>query len=132
MISVIDASVAVEYLLRTELGESVTPLLEMASLSAPELLDAEVLAVLQREVERKRLKAGRASEAIQDLRDWEVERISHRELVEDAWRLRGRLSAYDAFYVAAARLRHATLITADGPLSRAPSLGIAIQNIRTP
>lgn len=132
MISVIDASVAVEYLLRTELGESVAPFLEMASLSAPELLDAEVLAVLKREVERKRLKPGRASEAVDDLRDWDVERIRHRELVADAWLLRSRVSAYDAFYVAAARLRHATLVTADGPLSRAPALGITIQNIRTP
>jgi predicted nucleic acid-binding protein len=40
------------------------------------------------------------------------------------------VSAYDAFYVAAARLSDASLITTDGPLSRAPLLGILVQNVR--
>jgi predicted ATPase len=45
---VVDASIAVEYLLRTALGRSVAPRIEQAELLAPELLDAEVLAVLRR------------------------------------------------------------------------------------
>lgn len=130
MISVVDASAAVEYLLRTELGERVGPLLEAAMLAAPELLDAEVMAVLRREVAAGRLKARRATQAIDDLRDWDVERISHRELLDLAWALRDRVTAYDALYVAAARVRGATLITADGPLARAPGLGIAVHNVR--
>jgi predicted nucleic acid-binding protein len=40
------------------------------------------------------------------------------------------VGAYDAFYVAAASLYEAPLLTADGPLSRAPGLGIVVQNIR--
>ena len=43
---VIDASIAVEYLLRTPLGLTVAEMMEAASLVAPELLDAEVLSVL--------------------------------------------------------------------------------------
>jgi predicted nucleic acid-binding protein len=132
MIAVIDASAAVEYLLRTALGESVVPLIEASALVAPELLDVEVLAVLRREVANRCLEGARAAEVLDDLRDWDVERITHRELLDAAWALRGRVTAYDAFYVAAARLRNATLITADGPLARAPALGVAVHNIRIP
>lgn len=127
---VVDASVAVEYLLRTELGERVEPLFAESVLAAPELMDAEVLAVLRREVLAGRVKASRAAEAIDDLRDWDIDRIAHRALLVEAWSLRGRVSGYDAFYVAAARLRNAMLVSADGPLTRVPSLGIAVQNIR--
>ena len=127
---VVDASAAVEYLLKTILGESLAPLLDEAALAAPELLDAEVLAVLRREVSRGRLKATRARQALDDLRDWDLERIGHRELLHEAWALRTRVTAYDALYVAAARLRGATLVTADGPLARAPALGVPVHNVR--
>jgi predicted nucleic acid-binding protein len=127
---VVDASAAVEYLLKTLLGESLAPLLDEAALAAPELLDAEVLAVLRREVSTGRLKALRAQQAIDDLKDWDLERISHRELLHEAWTLRARVTAYDALYVAAARLRGAALVTADGPLARAPALGVAVHNVR--
>ena len=46
---VVDASVAVEYLLRTPLGVAVADLLDSASLTAPELMDAEVVSVLRAE-----------------------------------------------------------------------------------
>jgi predicted nucleic acid-binding protein len=127
---IIDASAAVEYLLKTNLGESLSPLLDEAALAAPELLDAEVLAVLRREVSTARLKATRAQQALDDLRDWDLERIGHRELLNEAWSLRTRVTAYDALYVAAARIRGATLVTADGPLARAAALGVPVHNVR--
>ena len=127
---VIDASIAVEYLLRTRTGRHAAHILEGGELAAPELLDAEVLAVLRREVLSRRLEAARAALAIGDLTRWDVERISHRSLLPDAWTLRANVTAYDALYVAAARARGASLLTADGPLSRAPGLGVVIQNIQ--
>jgi predicted nucleic acid-binding protein len=127
---VVDASAAVEYLLRTPLGVRVGRLLEKATLAAPELLDAEVLAVIRREVLAGRLAEPRAGEAVDDLRDWGVERLAHRLLLSDAWALRGHVTAYDALYVAAARARRAELVTADGPLSRAPALGVLVHNVR--
>jgi len=130
LILVIDASAAVEYLLVTALGERVGGLLEAAALAAPELLDAEVLAVLRREVLAGRLGERRAAEAVDDLRDWGIERLPHRLLLDDAWSLRGHVTAYDALYIAAARRRHAALVTADGPLARAPALGIVVHNVR--
>jgi predicted nucleic acid-binding protein len=108
----------------------VTTLLEGTRLEAPELLDAEVLAVLRREVLAGRLLEARAREAISDLRHWPLERVAHRLLLEQAWSLRDIVSGYDAFYVALARSRAATLLTADGPLSPAPGLGVTVHNVR--
>src|SRR2546428_614525 len=52
-------------------------------------------------------------------------------LIWEAWRHRHNISGYDSFYVAAAHLYKVPLLTADGPLSRAPVLGIKVQNVRT-
>ena len=64
--------------------------------------------------------------------DRDLDRVPHRLLLEAAWALRGHVTAYDALYVAAAQARHATLVTADGPLARAPGLGIAVHDVRAP
>ena len=127
---VVDASAAAEYLLRTSLGIKVANIIEGGFLLAPELLDVEVLSVFRRAVLRRQLNEQRALRAIEDLMDWPIDRIPHRSLVWAAWQHRNNLSAYDAFYVAAARLSDAPLITADGPLARAPSLGIIVENVR--
>ena len=127
---VVDAAAAAEYLLRTSLGLKVANIIEGGFLLAPELLDVEVLSVFRRAVLRRQLNEQRALRAIEDLMDWPVDRIPHRSLVWVAWQHRNNLSAYDAFYVAAARLSDAPLITADGPLARAPSLGILVENVR--
>ena len=127
---IVDASAAVEYLLQTRLGARVAELLGHARLAAPELLDAEVLSVLRRESLAGRLPERRAAEAVTDLRDWGVERVGHRVLLDDAWSLRGRVTTSDALYVALARTRRAALVTADGPLARASALGVAVHNVR--
>ena len=127
---VVDASAAAEYLLRTSLGLKVANIIEGGFLLAPELLDVEVLSVFRRAILRRQLNEQRALRAIEDLMDWPIDRIPHRSLVWVAWQHRNNLSAYDAFYVAAARLSDAPLITADGPLARAPSLGIIVENVR--
>jgi predicted nucleic acid-binding protein len=127
---VVDASIAVEYLLRTSTGRQASEVLDAASALAPELLDAEVLAVLRRAVLRGFLDERRAALALEDLAAWPIERISHRGLVAIAWRLRQNVSAYDALYVAIAQCYDAVLLTADGPLARAPNLGVLVHNIR--
>ena len=127
---VIDASVAVEYLLRTPAGLQVAALLEDALLIASELMDVEVLSVMRRAVAKRTIEEARALAALEDLSGWQVDRISHRALARLAWRYRHDTSAYDAFYVAAARICDAPLLTADGPLSRAPGLDVVLHNIR--
>jgi predicted nucleic acid-binding protein len=81
-------------------------------------------------VTSRRLDAARAAEAVDDLRDWGIERLPHRPLLREAWSLRGHVTAYDALYVAAARARNADLVTADGPLARAPGLGVVVHDVR--
>ena len=127
---VVDASVAVEYLLRTPVGESVAELLESAVLLAPELMDAEVLSVLRRAVLHGHLAEARALLAVDDLVHWPVERIPHRTLAPFAWQYRHNLSAYDAFYVATARTHDLPLLTTDARLARATGLDIAVQYVR--
>jgi predicted nucleic acid-binding protein len=131
VILVVDASAAVEFLLQTELGRRVGQVLAPASCEAPELLDAEVLSVLRRLERDRRLPAARAAEAVEDLEAWPLERVSHRSLLDDAWALRGHVGAYDALYVALARRHGAALVTAAGPLSRAPGLGVPVHALRT-
>ena len=127
---VVDASVAVEYLLRTPLGLTVADMIESASLAAPALIDAEVLSVLRRAVLNGHLEEARARMGIDDLLQWPVDRISHRSLAPLAWRYHRNVSAYDAFYIATARLQGLPLMTADARLSRAPGLGVVVQHVR--
>ena len=127
---VVDASAAAEYLLRTSLGLRVAEIIEGSLLLAPELLDVEVLSVFRRAVLRRELREERALRAIDDLMDWPIDRIPHKSLVWTAWQHRNNVTAYDAFYVAVARLSNASLITADGPLARAPALGIVVENVK--
>jgi predicted nucleic acid-binding protein len=129
---VVDASVAIEFLLRTELGRHIASLLDAEELVAPELLDVEVVAVLRRLVLARRVAERRAREALGDLHGWDVARVPHRLLLAEAWRLRDQVSAYDAMYVATARLVDGALLTADGPLARAPALGVVVHNARGP
>lgn len=126
---VVDASVAAEYLLRTNLGLMIADTFEGAELTAPELLDVEVLSVLRRSVLTKRIKEDRAQAALEDLLAWPIQRIPHISLIPLAWRFRHQISAYDAMYVAIAHIHEIPLLTADGPLSRAPGLGVTIHNI---
>jgi predicted nucleic acid-binding protein len=130
VIWVVDASAAVEFLLRTAVGLRIEPVLLRDRVLAPELIDAEVLAVLRREHVRGRLDAARAGEAVDDLAAWDLERVPHRPLLAAAWRLRHNVSAYDALYVAAAQLHQASVLTADGPLSRAAGVEIPVHNAR--
>jgi predicted nucleic acid-binding protein len=53
-----------------------------------------------------------------------------RELAHPAWRHRHNVSAYDAMSRAVPRTDEAPLLTADGPLARAPELSIVVQHIR--
>ena len=105
-------------------------MIEISSLVAPEMLDAEVLSVLRRAVLNGHLEEARAHMVIDDLLRWPVDRISHRLLAPLAWRYHRNVSAYDAFYVAAARAEGIPLMPADGRLSRASGLGVMVHQVR--
>ncbi len=117
---VIDASAAIELLLRTELGERVElrALTADERLYAPHLLDLEVAQVLRRLTHLKEITLTRAREALDDFAGLFVERAAHRELLRRVWELRDSMTAYDGAYVALAEALDAPLLTCDGRLAR--------------
>src|SRR4029453_14712386 len=87
---------------------------------APAVIDAEILSAL-RGLERNRtVTAGRADEAVEDLRRAPVERYALEPLLPRAWSLRNQLHAYDALYVALAVELDCPLVTTDDRLLSQP------------
>lgn len=117
---VIDASAAIELILRTALGEKVElrALIPEERLYAPHLLDLEVAQVLRRLTLLKEITAARAHDALGDFSELMVERAAHRELLPRVWQLRDSMTAYDGAYVALAEALNAPLLTCDGKLAR--------------
>jgi len=50
-------------------------------------------------------------------------------LIRGVWSLRANLSAYDACYLAVARLLECPLLSTDAPLRRAPGLGVKLLTV---
>ena len=127
---VVDASVVVEYVLKTELGLAVTYLLEHSKLAVPQVLYIEVLSAFRRTV----LKDGRPEStiipAIDFLSTWPVERVCHQDLLRDTWRYHQNITAYDSIYLAAAKSLGVGVLTADSKLTRAPRLDVAVYDVR--
>jgi predicted nucleic acid-binding protein len=119
---VLDASAAIEWLLRTQTGVKIDKRIfsPQVPLHAPHLLDAEVAQVLRRYVRDKTITAQRGQEALEDLGDLPLNRYPHDFLIPRVWELRATLTAYDAIYVALAELLDAPLLTCDGRIASAP------------
>ena len=118
---VLDASAAVEWLLRTAAGNRVDERLFSAAgtLHAPHLLDLEVAQALRRYVAAGVIPPSRAQEAVQDLLDLPLTRYPHELFLWRIWKLRHNLTAYDAAYVALAEALGAPLITCDKKMASA-------------
>ena len=118
---VLDASAAVELLLRTPTGARVAGRIgaRAESLHAPHLIDVEVLHVLRRLSSLGHLPALDAEQAISDLGGLGLSRYPHDPFLARIWELRSSVSAYDATYLALAEALAAPLLTADRRLARA-------------
>ncbi len=118
---VIDASVVVEFLAAGEhRGVAEERLLGGEHLLwVPHLLDAEVGQALRRAVRRGELDPDLAGEALWQLGEMPLRRVSHELLVHYAWALRDNVSFYDGLYVALAEMLEEPLVTFDGRLARA-------------
>lgn len=114
---VVDASVVVSGLLQA--GEA-RDAMGLQPLSAPYLVDAEVVHVLRRRVAARRLSASDARRALDVWRQMGVRRYGAQSYLGRTWELRDNLSAYDATYVGLAEALDCPLLTADRRLSRAP------------
>lgn len=119
---VLDASAAVELLLRLPLGRKVITRITNPDiqLHAPHLLVIEVLQVLRRRVAAGSTTPAEATEAVRLIEEFDITYHDHLLLSRRVWELRDNLTAYDASYVTLAELLGATLLTADAELARAP------------
>ena len=118
---VLDASAAIEWLLKSPAGTKIDKRIfsRSESLHAPHLLDIEVAQVLRRYVREKTITAQRGQEALEDLAALPLERYPHDFLIPRVWELRATLTAYDAVYVALAELLDAPLLTCDRKIASA-------------
>ena len=126
---VIDSSVGVEYLLRSQLGATVTGLIESNRLVAPELFDLEILSAFRGLVMRRELSTDDALAAIEVLSDWGFERITHGDILFATWQYYQNVSTYDAVYLAVAKNLDAEVLTADSRLARAPGIDVVIHDV---
>jgi len=126
-ILVVDASVVVDLIGRFR-PQPIEALLwaEDTVLAAPELLDVEVLQALRRLDQDGAIPPSRMQmvELLQALR---IRRFRHHSLLDGIWSLRKNLTAYDAAYVALARLLGGTLVTRDEKLAGAPGLDVRVE-----
>jgi predicted nucleic acid-binding protein len=123
---VIDASAVIDLLVHNPLAARIDRAIEDRQLIAPDVLNAEVLHGL-RGLERGGVLAdARALKAVLRLAEGRIDLVPTKALIQDVWSLRHNLSAYDACYVALAQVLDCPLLTTDGPLTRAPRLGVQL------
>ena len=119
---VLDASAVLEVLLRSRVGLEIEKRIfsPRESLFAPHLLDLEVAQVIRRYCSFGEIDSERGKEAIEDLKDFPINRYQHDIFLNRVWELRHNMTAYDAVYVALAETLSAPLLTRDAHLASAP------------
>jgi predicted nucleic acid-binding protein len=117
---VIDASIAVKWVVEEEGTLAALSLRGQAKLIAPELLVAECANILWKKVRRSELSIDEALLAARLLQGSDLELLPTRSLLEEATRIAIDLDhpAYDCLYVALAELSDCKFATADERLLR--------------
>lgn len=87
--------------------------------AAPDLVDAETVAVLRKRWLARTISESRFGAAIDDLEDLAIDRYPTLGFMRRAYELRDDVTAYDAAYVALAETLECELLTADERLSKA-------------
>ena len=116
---VLDASAALELLLNTATGRLITREISSreATLHAPHLIDLEIIQVLRRYVLSTEIPETRAVVAINHWLQLDVTRYPHEPFLSNVWQYRNNLTAYDAAYIALAKVLNASLVTCDRALA---------------
>ncbi|MDQ3090613.1 MAG: PIN domain-containing protein [Actinomycetota bacterium] len=111
---VVDCAAVVDALTGVDGTDDLRAFLAREELSAPTLLDFEVVSALRGLTLRGDLSAARAQDALTDFDDLEVQRWPTGDaLRRRAFQLRDNVSAYDAAYVALAEALDCPLLTRD-------------------
>lgn len=112
---VVDASAMVEALIGREADDELLDALT-DGVSAPHLLDVEVLSVLRGLLRGGKLDPAAAEQARREHFLLAIDRFEVAPLADRIWQLRHRYTSYDAAYLALAEALEAPLLTCDGKL----------------
>ena len=115
---VIDAGVVVGLLTNTV----DVAVIDGVELSAPHLIDSEVIHALRRMTTSGRISTAAAETAVAGFRLLAIRRRPVSPLLDRMWELRHNLSGYDATYVALAEAIDEPLLTTDRRLATAPEI----------
>jgi predicted nucleic acid-binding protein len=117
---VVDASIAVKWVVEEEGTEAALAVRRKAKLIAPDLLAAECANILWKKARRGELSADEAILAAKLLQRVDLEFLPTRPFLERATRLAIELDhpAYDCLYLAMALVKDCQLVTADEHLLR--------------
>ncbi|HEV3455212.1 MAG TPA: type II toxin-antitoxin system VapC family toxin [Thermoanaerobaculia bacterium] len=129
---VLDASAAVELLLRTPAGGRTEAALRGHRVAVPAHFDAEVLSALGRLARAGDLPDRLVEPILNELARAPFVRYSLQPLLAAAWGLRHNLALRDALYVTLARRLEGMLVTADARLAEAPAVGVAVTLVASP
>ena len=128
--AVVDASVVLKLLIEGSGERRLSGRLGLEdSIQAPHLIDVEVLHALRRLSLRGEADGAWCALALDQWKQFPVERYGHHLLFDRVWELRHNVSAYDAVYVALAEALSTVLLTADRRLAAAPGLSDRIELI---
>jgi predicted nucleic acid-binding protein len=125
-LAVLDSSALLELLIGGPGADEVDRTLARGGVHAPVVFDAECMSTLRRWVLQGRIEEAHARNMLLACRAARVRRMPLRRLLAGAWELRENVTAFDALYVALARLLGAPLVTADARLAGAPGLGVPV------
>jgi predicted nucleic acid-binding protein len=126
-VTVLDSSVAVDYLLDGGIAEQAQELIGRdGEFAAPDLLVFEALAVLRCMTLRGEVSAERAAGAVADLGDLPIELFPSLPLRARAWALRENFTSADGLFVALAESLDEPLATKDAALAQELSKHAAV------
>lgn len=116
----LDASVVVELLMNSELGQVIRRDLAESndSVLVPHLLDIEVASALRKMTAGRRTDSHWIQQLLSQLADLPAERYAHTPLLSRIWEMQHNFTAYDAAYIALAEETASILYTSDEKLAR--------------
>jgi predicted nucleic acid-binding protein len=115
---VVDASAILEILKQTPTGIEMAPSLAKAERQAPHLIDLEIVNALRHWEMLREMSHSDVQQALEAFLETRIVRHNHSHLLQQIWRLRNNLTAYDAAYLTLARTLDAELLTMDAGLRR--------------
>jgi predicted nucleic acid-binding protein len=128
---VVDASVITLAVIDDDdFGDRARRRLDGERLTAPGLVDLEVISAFRGIVRSGKASVPRAERALRALVALPLDRVPHERLARRIWELRDNLTVYDASYVALAERLDTRLVTADAAFAAVPGIRCEVEVLR--